>query len=328
MKGIIQFIWLVSTTIFGLGYRLYLILVLQWYNTRISWENMHYTAIESHQFEEVVLKMIELLPSAVKETNREELYPLHLACKAGSETLIMKLLEMFPLAASIPSSGKSFALHLACDYYKSLAVIQKLVSLYPTALNMKDSLGWYPIHNATYSGHNQNGRQVINYLIEVDPLSLKRQCRKDGRTALHVAVKCQSYDSYDMVRYLVHDQDVPINMKDNDGMTPLLHLACQRMYRHEGMVNILLQHPNIDVNERDKWYQTPIQVINTDVCSISVMEELLSFPSAGINLNNSEVKELQARLKRSEYDYRGVSQLLENMQTKQQKLMYSSVSKV
>jgi ankyrin repeat protein len=204
-----------------------------------------HTAIARHQLEEVILKMIELLPSAVKETDAAGYYPLHLACRTGSETLIMKLLEMFPVAAGIPVSGNVFALHLACDYNKSLAVIQKLVELYPLALKNKVS-GWCPIQNAAFSGRSQNGVQVLNYLLEIDPTALKRRPGGNGRTVLHVA--CRQHRSIDIIRYLVHHQGIPINMKDNDGDTPL-HIACRR--QNYAAANLLLQHPNIDVNVRN-----------------------------------------------------------------------------
>ena len=100
---------------------------------------------------------------------------------------------------------------------------------------------------------------------------------------------------------MIQRSGTSINIKDNDGSTPL-HVACGysqyeltiewnqdnniNNYSYEKMVEQLLQHPDIDVNCRDNSGETPLhKAIIGRNCS---HRQLLNHPSINVNYNNNE----------------------------------------
>jgi ankyrin repeat protein len=102
-------------------------------------------------------------------------------------------------------------------------------------------MGFYPIHLVIMQQEEQSD-DVVQFLMEEDPLSLTHRHAQSDETALHFA--CAS-NKVMVVESIVQRNDVMINIRDNQGQTPL-HVACD--CEHDQIVKLLLQHQDIDLN--------------------------------------------------------------------------------
>jgi ankyrin repeat protein len=191
--------------------------------------------------------------------------------------------------------GKSWVLHLVCSSIQPIELIRTIHELYPLALNIIDNKGCYPIHNALDGNASDD---VVKYLIDVDPICLKRQQVKTGSVPLHIA--CDKAKS-EVVEYIVtrHKNDIEINVRDFHGKTPL-HRACRWGYNE--VVEVLLHHSNndVDINARDRLYQTPFHDLWDNImeenliakeCHLKTIELLMDYqPGLAIDLKWNEYK--------------------------------------
>jgi ankyrin repeat protein len=102
----------------------------------------------------------------------------------------------------------------------------------------------------------------------------------------------------DVERYLIGHVDVAINEAAGYGRSPL-HCACIRGQGTE-IVKALLQHQEIDINIKDKFYKTPIQYHFE--CNgqqhrnlrnqIQIAQLLLYYPGVSCNLESLECVEM------------------------------------
>jgi ankyrin repeat protein len=200
----------------------------------------------------VVMRLIELFPEAVKHENDLGLLPFHIGCRyEASENVMMKLIETFPEISNIMHCVEWFegcALTMAIDVKQSEAVIRKLIDLNPKVLDGPDRLGYCPVHHAV----NSNLRAVVTYMLELSPGLIHRKVLF-GQTPLDLAVR---KGDPELVQYMINRFKIPVNSKrDEDGAT-LLHFACRDVI--EEIVEILLQQPGINVNATNTRMETPL----------------------------------------------------------------------
>lgn len=92
-------------------------------------------------------------------------------------------------------------------------------------------------------------------MLTADPLSITRQ-NGYGQSRLHMHYTEKHH--YILMLFMKQYSDIIINMRDNNGMTPL-HYAC--MYGKDDVVEQLLQYPKINVNAKqkhNKYNTTPL----------------------------------------------------------------------
>ena len=82
-----------------------------------------------------------------------------------------------------------------------------------------------------------------------------------------------------IVLLLLQHPDIAVNQAKNDGMTPLL-CACQHGYKDN--VQFLLQHPDIAVNQTNKCGETPLHCACKNGWG-AVVQLLLRQPGIDIN---------------------------------------------
>lgn len=94
---------------------------------------------------------------------------------------------------------------------------------FPIVLHQEKSDGSIALHVACYNSNCLKSEQIINYLINLFPESVKHR-NKYGLIPLHKAVTVTTVSQLDVVKSLIDRDLTTLSMKTNDGHTPL-HLA-------------------------------------------------------------------------------------------------------
>ena len=94
-----------------------------------------------------------------------------------------------------------------------------------------------------------NKLDVLKELLNADPTLINAKGHKTGATILHVAVM---KGSIDIVKYILEwdktHKTLDINIKNNDGITPLYYAVSREKGPHIEIINELLKRDDIDVN--------------------------------------------------------------------------------
>ena len=104
---------------------------------------------------------------------------------------------------------------------------------------------------ALYNGHNNVVQLLLNHpQIDINKVDLFGLC------ALHFAV---AYDNHEGMAALLARQDLTtINQKDsNNGWTPIMKAV---VYKRVNCFNLLLAHPEVDLDTRDNHQRSPEEV--------------------------------------------------------------------
>ena len=75
-------------------------------------------------------------------------------------------------------------------------------------------------------------------------------------------------------------ESADVNSADDDGWTPL-HIAVHRQDRE--LTKLLLEHPDIDVNARNRWKSTPL-MLAAGGGNLGIVESLLRHPLISVDL--------------------------------------------
>jgi Ankyrin repeats (3 copies) len=238
--------------------------------------------------------IIKMYPMAVRYKNRLGEYPLHVACLSYfNKEIVLKLIELFPQAVKeriimivihyivlagnrkwllwnwLKSSHKrrfnllGWFINIVITDYHSMPIqhvnpqwSSKDWSVLIHRLYKKEilivvilSIAWCPI--TLFEGMIE----TLRLIIDSDPLALQRQT-SCGKSPLNIP--SESHWGVDMVECILSSSTATksiSNQRDMCGMTPL-HYACY--HRGDEIVEKLLQHPSIDVNATDDLDDTPL----------------------------------------------------------------------
>ena len=139
---------------------------------------------------------------------------------------------------------------------------------------------------------DKNGNTVLHLALERNFISIAEllMSRPDvkvnlknnyGITALHLAAE---KDSISIAELLIsRSSDIDLNMTDSHGKTAL-HLAASNW---TGMLQPLLENPDVDANLRDKLNRTPL-LTAVILGNISSMRSLLECDRVDVNCKDSE----------------------------------------
>ncbi|ORX42663.1 ankyrin [Piromyces finnis] len=167
----------------------------------------------------------------INTQNSKGLTLLHYACEQGNENIVKYLIKK-GADTNIKSSNGGISLHYACKSKNdNVNLVKYLIEAIGLDINIKDRHEKIPFHYACYKG-NEN---IVKYLIKngVDP-----RIKNDyGRMSLHFVCGAEK-ENINLVKYLIEDIGLDINIQNKDGCTPL-HYACEQ--GNENIVKYLIE---------------------------------------------------------------------------------------
>ncbi|KAF0927556.1 hypothetical protein E2562_034265 [Oryza meyeriana var. granulata] len=151
---------------------------------------------------------------------------LHAAAARGQLEVLKDLIASFDIVNSIDEQGNT-ALHLAA-FRGHLSVVKALITASPSLISATNEVGDTFFHMAL-TGFRTPGFRRLDRQTELmkqlvggaimDLSSIINMQNDDGRTVLHLAVIGNLHSS--IVELLMTAPSIDLNVRDNDGMTPL-----------------------------------------------------------------------------------------------------------
>lgn len=209
--------------------------------------------------------------------------PLRVALrsKCNLDVLNALLREDVQVAKSFGVSGKT-CLHLACLYGHDLAVIERLLDVWPEAAQWTDRRGLHPLHTACLCDANI---AVIEKLLAAYPEAAAKFDGPEHLLPLHIA--SQHCATPECLKVL-HDAYPPgIKLKTKDGGLLPLHLACGNREVYPKTIAALIElYPDASKEAADDG-SLPLHRASQSGCSMGVLKILFEAnPHASVEKNN------------------------------------------
>jgi ankyrin repeat protein len=179
---------------------------------------LHNTARFSRSLE--LLERVEQeYPDAVRAINHEGLLPLHWAAvKNRNPEIVKHLIEAYPDGIKKPNSEGYLPMHCA-GQNDCLEVVKVVFDAYPGAIHVTDHEGGLPLHHACCFAKNV---EVVKFIYEAntEAISIKQM---DGITPMHLAAS--QNDSPELLRLLLQLSPNAAAIEDNEGWVALRCIA-------------------------------------------------------------------------------------------------------
>jgi len=121
---------------------------------------------------DLVKRILQLSPHAIKKKNKNGSLPLHLALSfSACDDVLQMLFSLYPRAVKEQNVFGYFPLHYACCSNASTDIIRKLFEVCPEAVKAKNEHGHLPLHLLCRSnkGSNENLLRSLSFLLDVYP---------------------------------------------------------------------------------------------------------------------------------------------------------------
>lgn len=130
----------------------------------------------------------------------------------------------------------------------NLSRVQEYIKQDPTLLHARDSDGYTPLHRSSSGNHYEICEYLLQSGADIHAVT------NDQWNALH----CAAFWNHFLIASLLIQNGIDINAQTNGGQTPLHLAASQR--NHREIVQLLLMHPWINVNLRNKLDETAMVI--------------------------------------------------------------------
>lgn len=212
---------------------------------------------------------------------------LHAASARGQVEVVNDLIASFDIVNSIDEQGNT-ALHIAA-FRGHLPVVVVLITASPSLISASNEVGDTFLHMAL-TGFRTPGFRRIDRQMELmkqlisgaimDVSSVINTQNDDGRTVLHLAVVGNLHSN--LVELLMTAPSIDLNVRDNDGMTPLDFLRRQpRTASSEILIKQLILAGGIS-NSRDHETRSAI-------ASQLKMHHSVGSPGTSFQISDAEI---------------------------------------
>ena len=187
--------------------------------------------------------------------------PLHHAASHSHKSIIFYLITELKCDPMIRTNTGETALHLTCQkhlyFAKKVSIVHCMIDEGSCDVNSRDAEGKTPLMLASA---RHNSQLVLKCLIDDFSCNLWLADNK-GNTALHYACREKNVE---VVQHILQFKDGNIDVKNNEGLTPLLSTCCPDSHNIEDkIVDILklLIDENCDVKVTTNIGETAIMLV-------------------------------------------------------------------
>lgn len=198
---------------------------------------------------------------------------LHIAAHVGNKEIVELIINKLGIGEELTnatSTDGTTALHLACAN-GNLDVVKYLIE-HGANINQENGPKMRAIHYAADKGQSD----VIKYLLSQGDIDANaKNC--DGQTALYRAIEVNKEDAV-----MAFIDSAKVNIEDEN--FSILHISACRGWAN--VMRRLLESPNIDINKKNEFGNTPVY----DACynkMKGIVDILLEDPRIKINEKNS-----------------------------------------
>ncbi|XP_062179738.1 uncharacterized protein LOC133884374 [Phragmites australis] len=212
---------------------------------------------------------------------------LHAAAARGQVEVVKDLIASFDIVNSIDDQGNT-ALHIAA-FRGHLPVVEALITASSSLISATNEAGDTFLHMALTSfgtpGFRRLDRQIelVRQLVGatiMDVSSIINAQNDDGRTVLHLAVVGNLHSN--LVELLMTAASIDLNVRDNDGMTPLDLLRKQpQTASSEILIKQLILAGGI-TNSRDRE-------VRSTIASQLKMHCIVGSPGTSFKISDAEI---------------------------------------
>ena len=173
--------------------------------------------------------------------------PLIFACRHGEPEIVRRLVQVPGLETDHQDSNGSKAQHYAAEY--SAECVRALADMNTTVnWNIKNKYGETPLFDAIIDGNTEAVR-----IIASQP-GIDFSIKNNGGTSLaECAVR---FGNVETLKILVEAKQINWNEVDQFGHTPLMMTLKGNTKRNKEMFEVLVSHPEVDLNIRDSDGET------------------------------------------------------------------------
>jgi len=243
---------------------------------------------------DIIQLLLTHYPESISVPNMGNMHnlPLHIALRkeAPDEEVVMALLDHFEDGAKHITTYGNLPLHLACSNSASLAVLERLVEIYPRGLYTRSEFGEIPLHIACMDLGSGSSLEIVKFLVELYPESAQYK-GFNGSLPLHFAA---SSAPVDVVRFLAKGYPGGVSAVDMHGSLPF-HKACTTPHTpREQVVRLLidscqgseLHHSGASVP--DSAGQLPLHFAAVWDSTLETLELLLECYPEGVRVVDDE----------------------------------------
>ncbi|XP_059487008.1 serine/threonine-protein phosphatase 6 regulatory ankyrin repeat subunit A-like [Neocloeon triangulifer] len=190
------------------------------------------------------LDMVKLLlenGAELQSLNDHGLLPFHCAARSGNVATLRFFIE--ECGFLLEKTGRGDNALLLSSKNKKVDVMQYLVEDLGLETDIVDSKGSGLFLNACFGGNIESVRYLIDN--DLDPLVLNNY----GEGALHQTARCY-HDSSLLMKYLVEELKLDVNLCSKNGATPLL-LAAE--FGSDATCRWLLEHPDVNLRAENRY---------------------------------------------------------------------------
>ena len=193
------------------------------------WLPMHFAVSVPDINADDIDLLYEHQPESIKQecNGADILTPCHLAVMAKDPNmdLIERLKEYDPtFGRSITKNNNSTFLHLAAEYSNSVELIMELISIFPEALEMRNSDGFTPLLRC-FTNRTPEAPDILQALVDAVPQTAREEDPYDGATPLHYLLggsyKIPETSKERMVPILLRAFPEAVNIPDRYGRLPI-----------------------------------------------------------------------------------------------------------
>ena len=280
-----------------------------------------WSEVNNHLFKQALLKdyksfaefMIEFVLDEKKQRRRSEIAsPLHYAASIGR-------LDVFEWVANSPFENVNLPRNLRMEYDDEedlsltplgiasfqghLDIVKFMLELKGSRaidINSSEPTGYSPFHEACRSGN----KEVVSLFFEYEEIKNLdvNKLTEFGETALGEACNFRTGDAEVVKLLLKHPQLANINVPDSDGDTAL-HIVCnvdissfdrpcsnwltRGRCQDAQIIELFLQHPDIDLSLVDQNGRTPLHLVCLNECPVK-LEVFLKFKQIDVNARDND----------------------------------------